>query len=459
MKVLWLVLFLLLSSLAYGYELGLVPSGVIPQKEQRDFSQEQSSAPSHLNWEDYLSEVRDQGSCGSCVTFSILGAMEARIRIQEDSPDLNIDLSEQDVVSCGPKGSTHDGCNGNTFEKVCSYLHQDGVVSEECFPYEARPIDCDNRCEENPVAKVDHWEYLNYSYIWYVRYQDTNYNLYQGEFYIPSVETLKNELMDGPVPVGMAAFNDFGNYYGINPYEPETFTYVGLHAVLIVGWDDSEKVWICRNSWGDEWGNDGNFTIPWVEESFDIREYDYTPTCGGTLCICNATLFGFDGVQVIASEFASNSTTTSTMPTTTSSSTSSSTTTTIIEDFKISGMVVGDKGGFVRGLSNVKVVLERFIEGAQYSITDDLGKFEFDKVKEGQCLVYVEDERKFDPSAYEFYLEGNVILRFQQKESEKCIITLLFKDSYVVEYCRIFRDEFLSKSTLGISFINLYLRF
>jgi len=106
MKVLWLVLFLLLSSLAYGYELGLVPSGVIPQKEQRDFSQEQSSAPSHLNWEDYLSEVRDQGSCGSCVTFSILGAMEARIRIQEDSPDLNIDLSEQDVVSCGPKGST-----------------------------------------------------------------------------------------------------------------------------------------------------------------------------------------------------------------------------------------------------------------------------------------------------------------------------------------------------------------
>lgn len=144
------------------------------------------------------------------------------------------------------------------------------------------------------------------------------------------------------------------------------------------------------------------------------------------------------------------------MPITTSSSTSSSTTTTIIEDFKISGMVVGDKGGFVRGLSNVKVVLERFTEGVQYSITDDLGKFEFDKVKEGQCLVYVEDERKFDPSVYEFYLEGDVILRFQQKESEQCIITLLFKDSYVVEYCRIFRDEFLSKSTLGISFINLY---
>jgi C1A family cysteine protease len=29
---------------------------------------------------------------------------------------------------------------------------------------------------------------------------------------------------------------------------------LGGHAVLVVGYDDTKKTWLMRNSWGDGWG-------------------------------------------------------------------------------------------------------------------------------------------------------------------------------------------------------------
>ena len=39
--------------------------------------------------------------------------------------------------------------------------------------------------------------------------------------------------------------------------------YVAGHAILIVGWDDMGQSWICKNSWGPLWGEDGYFRIKW----------------------------------------------------------------------------------------------------------------------------------------------------------------------------------------------------
>jgi len=38
----------------------------------------------------------------------------------------------------------------------------------------------------------------------------------------------------------------------------------GGHAVLAVGYDDSKKWFLIRNSWGDEWGINGYFTLPYA---------------------------------------------------------------------------------------------------------------------------------------------------------------------------------------------------
>ena len=38
---------------------------------------------------------------------------------------------------------------------------------------------------------------------------------------------------------------------------------LGGHAVLAVGYNDEEKVFIIRNSWGIEWGDKGYFYMPY----------------------------------------------------------------------------------------------------------------------------------------------------------------------------------------------------
>jgi C1A family cysteine protease len=38
---------------------------------------------------------------------------------------------------------------------------------------------------------------------------------------------------------------------------------LGGHAVLAVGYKDSEQRFIVRNSWGSSWGMEGYFTMPY----------------------------------------------------------------------------------------------------------------------------------------------------------------------------------------------------
>ena len=44
---------------------------------------------------------------------------------------------------------------------------------------------------------------------------------------------------------------------------------VGYHCILIVGYDDAEKAWICKNSWGTGWGDKGYFRIGYGECGID----------------------------------------------------------------------------------------------------------------------------------------------------------------------------------------------
>jgi C1A family cysteine protease len=50
---------------------------------------------------------------------------------------------------------------------------------------------------------------------------------------------------------------------GIVPMPGMTEMEVGGHAVMAVGYDDSQQRFLARNSWGSEWGMSGYFTIPY----------------------------------------------------------------------------------------------------------------------------------------------------------------------------------------------------
>jgi C1A family cysteine protease len=79
------------------------------------------------------------------------------------------------------------------------------------------------------------------------------------------IETIKQTLLEyGPVATNLAFYADLDKYReGVYSYDGQAQE-MGGHWVLIVGWKDDPKLpsggyWICRNSWGEKWGEEGYF--------------------------------------------------------------------------------------------------------------------------------------------------------------------------------------------------------
>ncbi len=69
-----------------------------------------------MNGTNYVSPVRNQGSCGSCYAFSSMGMLEARIRILTGNKQQPV-LSTQNIVSCS---NYSQGCEGGMLPEYFS---------------------------------------------------------------------------------------------------------------------------------------------------------------------------------------------------------------------------------------------------------------------------------------------------------------------------------------------------
>jgi C1A family cysteine protease len=234
------------------------PTGLIfPEnyKPKKYIQSREEGLPDYFDWRDingrnYISPVKDQGNCGSCWAFGLLASFEAISKIYYNSPDLEIDLSEQQLVSC----ETSAGCCGYVSEWIVqdtnSSLYQ-GVFNELELPYLACDASSGNNCEwEEGCSNIAiGCQNLNDNSSWKITENINNSNL-------------KSDIINhGPVAVSIPTTNTFNNYIsGI--YNPSSSN--ADHLVLIVGFGITEagtEYYIAKNSWGDEWGQEGYFQL------------------------------------------------------------------------------------------------------------------------------------------------------------------------------------------------------
>jgi C1A family cysteine protease len=202
--------------------------------------------PPNFDWRNnqgnWVTPVKNQGSCGSCWDFSGVAQVESWWKIVNANRDSMIDLSEQFILSCA------DGsCNGGSVSSVLSFAQTGGIPTETCFKYQADDsLPCSNASDnwENEAVKIPGWGYITLSEA--------------------SVENIKNAVYRHPVSAGYTVYDDFFSYGG-GVYEHVWGQVVAGHAILIVGWNDAEQSWICKNSWGPYWGLNGYFHIRWGE--------------------------------------------------------------------------------------------------------------------------------------------------------------------------------------------------
>ncbi|MFH1161318.1 MAG: C1 family peptidase [bacterium] len=190
--------------------------------------------------------VYDQGRLGSCTANAIGAAFEFGLIRQKAVPFmpsfLFIYYNERVIehaVAIDSGAMIRDGMKT---------ISKDGVCPEKYWPYIV------SKFTQKPGLKC-YQEALKHQVLSYHR--------------IPRVlDQIRGCLADGyPMVFGFTVYESFESatvaQTGILQLPAPGESVVGGHAVLAVGYEDAGLRFIVRNSWSDQWGNRGYFTMPY----------------------------------------------------------------------------------------------------------------------------------------------------------------------------------------------------
>jgi len=202
---------------------------------------DKSTLPTSVDWvaSGAVTDVKDQGSCGSCWSFSTTGSLEGAYYLKYGTLK---SFSEQELVSCD---TTDAGCNGGWMDTAFEWVMSNkGLASEADYPYASGSGTAPSCVSSGYTidSKVTPTSYTDVA---------------------SSVIALQSAVAQQPVSIAIQA-----NQLAFQSYSSGVLTgRCGTrldHGVLLVGYGtytDGTDYWKVKNSWGSSWGMDGYILI------------------------------------------------------------------------------------------------------------------------------------------------------------------------------------------------------
>lgn len=213
--------------------------------------------PSSFDWRNYngkayIGSVRNQGDCGSCYSFGAAAAAEGTYNYATGRYNSNcINFSESFIAWClGGLSQYYDhfyGCDGADYDYYeLQALVDYGITYESNFPY-----------QDYEPGSCTHWSDPRIKFTSWHRVPCRDVNAIKTAIMTYGVVDAAVEVTSGFEAYESGIYQDSNT--GCSGY-PCYYTSTN-HAIALVGWDDSQGVWILRNSWGSSWGENGYMRI------------------------------------------------------------------------------------------------------------------------------------------------------------------------------------------------------
>jgi C1A family cysteine protease len=194
--------------------------------------------------------IGNQGNLGSCTAFA-LSSVVSFIKQKSSQSELFIYYNERVIAN------TVNQDSGAMMRDGISALQKYGVCNGVLWPYSVKKF------KDKPPPRC---------------YLDAAKNKALSVQNIPNtMPAMQNCLANGyPFVVGIPVYPSFESYAvsktGQVPMPLKTDPILGYHAVVCVGFNNTLKCWIMRNSWGAAWGAKGYFYLPYAYLTTDATD-------------------------------------------------------------------------------------------------------------------------------------------------------------------------------------------